>query len=338
MIVGPVDHGKSTLAQILGAYAVRLDRTPIMVDLDLGQGLFSIPSCLAAVPLDKTSLSVEEGFANSTPLVYFHGYNSPKDNIHLYRSLVETLAGKVEGRLQRDLDTKSSGLIVNSCGWIDGEGFELLLHTIRTMSIDVVLVMGHDKLYSNLTSSLGGAAVTVVKLPRSGGVVQRDASTRKRLRKAKIREYFYGRAVATTSLTNTLFSPERRESVPLSSFTFLRVGGIQLSEGMKVFGDSSHQNSFKLAKIAPSQELAYSVVAVLHDLDWEAEGGNAPTAPRAGISAAGEVNQNLLSCNVAGFVSIVQIDLERDVMTLLCPCPGSLPSSYLLVGSIKWME
>jgi hypothetical protein len=110
-----------------------------------------------------------------------------------------------------------------------------------------------------------------------------------------------------------------------------------------VFGDSSHQDAFKLAKIAPSNELAYSVVAVLHDLDWE--DGNmgigtniAHSTPKSGVSVTGEVNQNLLNCNIAGFVSIVGVDLERDVMTLLCPCPGSLPSSYLLVGSVKWME
>ena len=149
----------------------------------------------------------------------------------------------------------------------------------------------------------------------------------------KIREYFYGRTSAMPqAISTTLYSPERRESVPLSSFTFLRVGGIQLTEGMKVFGQSSHQDAFKLSKITPTQELAYSVVAVLHNI--ESDGGNAGALKSSG----GEVPQSLLGCNVAGFVSIVQVDVERGVMTLLCPCPGALPSSYLLVGSIKWME
>lgn len=65
MIVGPADHGKSTLAQILAAYAVRLDRTPIMVDLDVGQGAFCIPGCIIAAPLDKTCLNVEVLFTFS---------------------------------------------------------------------------------------------------------------------------------------------------------------------------------------------------------------------------------------------------------------------------------
>ena len=59
MIVGPTDHGKSTKSQILAAYAVRLDRNPLFVDLDVGQGALSIPGCLSAISLDKSSLSIE---------------------------------------------------------------------------------------------------------------------------------------------------------------------------------------------------------------------------------------------------------------------------------------
>jgi polyribonucleotide 5'-hydroxyl-kinase len=59
MVVGPSDHGKSTVSQILTAYALRLDRNPIFVDLDVGQPSISIPGTIAAIPLDKTCLSVE---------------------------------------------------------------------------------------------------------------------------------------------------------------------------------------------------------------------------------------------------------------------------------------
>lgn len=59
IIVGQQDQGKSTLAQILATYAVRLDRNPIYVDLDVSQGLFTIPGTLSAVPLTKTMLSPE---------------------------------------------------------------------------------------------------------------------------------------------------------------------------------------------------------------------------------------------------------------------------------------
>lgn len=59
MIVGGTDQGKSTFSQILTAYAVRLDRNPIFIDLDVGQSSISIPGTISAVPLDKSCLSVE---------------------------------------------------------------------------------------------------------------------------------------------------------------------------------------------------------------------------------------------------------------------------------------
>eukprot|EP00428_Durinskia_dybowskii_P085932 CAMPEP_0170436592 /NCGR_PEP_ID=MMETSP0117_2-20130122/44224_1 /TAXON_ID=400756 /ORGANISM="Durinskia baltica, Strain CSIRO CS-38" /LENGTH=434 /DNA_ID=CAMNT_0010696639 /DNA_START=70 /DNA_END=1371 /DNA_ORIENTATION=- len=317
MIVGPAEHGKTTLAQILSAYAVRLDRTPILVDLDVDQGKFCIPGCITAMPLDKTALSVETGFKNITPLVYFHGYAHPKENVELYRTLISSLAAKINDRVSRDLDARSSGLIVDTSGWIDGEGFNLIMHAIQALSVDVVLVMSHDKLYSNLGAALQtqgmAGQVTVVKLPRSGGVVTKDANVRKRLRKNLIKEYFYGRTSSAPqqALAVTQFSPERRESVPLSAFTFLRVGGIQLSEGMQVFGRATHQDAFKLAKIAPTKDLAYCVVAVLHTDGQGVENTSSGSFGKSGGSAGGEVPQSLMQCNVAGFVSIVQVDMER---------------------------
>lgn len=59
MVVGETDCGKSTLANILAAYAVRLGRCPTFVDLDVGQGMITVPGGIAAAALDSNSLSVE---------------------------------------------------------------------------------------------------------------------------------------------------------------------------------------------------------------------------------------------------------------------------------------
>jgi polyribonucleotide 5'-hydroxyl-kinase len=172
IVVGPKDHGKSTICRILSAYAARLDRSPVFVDLDVGQGSLSIPGCVCATPVSKTSLSIEEGYVQSTPLVYYYGYASPGDNSKLYMQLTSTLATRVDGRLDRDSDTRASGLIINTCGWIDATGYDLLMHCISAFAVDVVLVMGHDKLFSKITADAADH-VTVVKLPKSGGVVER---------------------------------------------------------------------------------------------------------------------------------------------------------------------
>ena len=176
LIVGPTDHGKSTTSRILAAYAARLDRTPFLVDLDVGQSSITIPGCVSAIPLDKTSLNIEEGFSNLNPLVYFHGHSAPKDNIDYYKHLVSTLATKIKARFERDPDTRASGIIVNTCGWIDGPGYDLLLYCAQALQIDVVLVMSHDRLHASLLASLG-ESVTIVKLAHSGGAVQRVGYT-----------------------------------------------------------------------------------------------------------------------------------------------------------------
>jgi len=121
----------------------------------------------------------QDGFVNQNPLIYFFGQSSPKDNVDLYKILVTNLASKVNARLERDCDARASGIIVNTSGWVDGVGYDVLLHCINAFLIDVVLVMSSDKLYSSLVTSLdansptGKSSVTVVKLPRSGGVVSR---------------------------------------------------------------------------------------------------------------------------------------------------------------------
>jgi polyribonucleotide 5'-hydroxyl-kinase len=107
--------------------------------------------------------------------VYFHGHNQPKDNLELYKLLITNLAAKVNGRLALDEDARASGLIVNTSAYTDGEGLAVIQHAVAALSLDVVLVMSHDKLYSTLSAAFKSSqpAVTVVKLPKSGGVVNK---------------------------------------------------------------------------------------------------------------------------------------------------------------------
>ena len=115
---------------------------------------------------------------------------------------------------------------------------------------------------------------------------------------------------------------------------------------MKVFGDtSSSSDLFKLTKVLPSQDFVYNIVGVLHNIDLT-DPSNKMTNNNISSSSSNSTTigttdlslQQLITSNIAGFISIVQIDIDRGYMTILCPCPGALPSSYLLVGSIKWLE
>jgi polyribonucleotide 5'-hydroxyl-kinase len=317
LIAGPSDSGKSTTARILAAYACRVDRTPLLVDLDVGQNGLALPGTMCATPLNKFSLSVEEGFTHTAPLVYSLGHNTPRDHADVHNKLTSIMAENINERMNRDLDLRSSGMIVNTCGFIDDEGYDILLHCIHALAIDVVLVMGHDRLYSNLSSSLRDS-VTIVKLAQSGGVVRREKQQRSRSRQSRIKDYFYGKGSAASAL-----SPARLE-LQISSLVLIKAGGLQISEHMRVMGDKGTDKT-ELVRVSPSeQELEQCILSVMYP----------PSEPGDGE----EVPQSLHRCNVAGFVYVMSVDVEKDIITVLSPNSGALPSKYLLVGSIKWDE
>lgn len=322
LVAGPSDSGKSTAARILAAYACRLDRTPVYVDLDVGQSSVAVPGTICATPLNKMGLSVEEGFLRASPLIYSLGYVTPRDHAELYNKLVSVLAGKVNDRLDRDVDLRSAGMIVNTCGYIEDDGYDILLESIKSFAIDIVLVMGHDRLYSSLCNSLKDSCI-VVKLPLSGGVVRRERQYRTRSRQSRIKEYFYGH-VSLSSSVSPVYSPARID-IQISAVKFIRAGGLQLAENLRVMGDAGNEAT-QLVRVSPTEaELSRCILAVLHPL------------PESGSSSKSEeIPQALLQQNVAGFLYVVSLNLEQDRMTVLSPCNAALPSPYLLVGSFKW--
>ena len=46
----------------------------------------------------------------------------------------------------------------------------------------------------------------------------------------------------------------------------------------------------------------------------------------------------LLSANVAGFIHVKSVDMAQRKINYTAPCPGPLPTKYLIAGSIKaWL-
>lgn len=67
----------------------------------------------------------------------------------------------------------ASGMIVNTCGWIDGDGYKILLDIVELFSPTVVFVIGNEKLYSSLAEEdkvKNLKEMKLVNLPKSGGV------------------------------------------------------------------------------------------------------------------------------------------------------------------------
>jgi polyribonucleotide 5'-hydroxyl-kinase len=194
VVVGPHDVGKSTISQMLVNWAVRRQRRPLYVDLDVGQGALAVPGVLGAALLDRP-MDVTEGLATTTPLVYHYGHVSPEQNTALFKRLVSTLATRLEKRCVIDESVRTAGYIVNTTGWVDGQGVQLLHHVIEALSADVVLVVDHERLFNELKAwakARPNTNTTVLRVAKSGGVVTRTQEFRFAERSRQIRKYFYG--------------------------------------------------------------------------------------------------------------------------------------------------
>jgi len=62
-----------------------------------------------------------------------------------------------------------SGLIINTCGWVKGKGYQHLTHIALAFEVDVILVLDQERLYNELVRDMP-VFVKVVLLPKSGGV------------------------------------------------------------------------------------------------------------------------------------------------------------------------
>ncbi len=69
-------------------------------------------------------------------------------------------------RMDGNQKAAASGLVVNTCGWTTGVGYDLLRNTIRILRLDIVLVMEDDKLLHDLTQDFPD--ITVIKMKASG--------------------------------------------------------------------------------------------------------------------------------------------------------------------------
>jgi polyribonucleotide 5'-hydroxyl-kinase len=390
LIVGPKESGKTSLAKILIAYAVKLGRTPILVDLDPADNCMTIPGTISACVMDADSITLETYATTGIPIVGGGGSepnaSPPQQTAHpivlwhasthivpeLFREQVTAIGNKIDRRLNIHTNTqtgdtedwtKYSGCIVNTNGWIQDEGFQLLLHTVQALQISVVLVVGHDRLYSMMKSAIEKKNTTqqqqqpknsikVIKVPRSGGVVSRGDSYILQCRSRSIKRYFYGSmvdapskintsaasssagssAAAAAAAASTIIHPHRVPQltpfllqIPFAKITLYKMASISLSASLLPVAATQSTEPVQLQTVECTEKLKHFVLAVCH-----------PQAVAA-YEQSGRA-KDLYQAGVAGFVVVEKVLVDTETIHLLSPCAMSLPSHTLLVGDITWME
>jgi len=304
MIVGPTDVGKSTICRILLNYAVRMGRRPLFVDLDIGQGAIAIPGTIGAVLVERTA-SIDEGFSQEAPLVYNFGHIAPNSNMTLYNILVSRMAQTVQEKIVSNRKVAASGVFINTCGWVKGDGYRSLTHVAQSFEVDIIIVLDQERLYNELVQDI--PFIKVVFLPKSGGVVERTRAMRISARDDRIREYFYG--------IKTKFHPHSFD-VKLNSVKIYKIGAPALPDSCMPADMKMDDHMTKLVKIDASVKIKHYMLAVTLTEDPE----------------------DLLATNVAGFICVLDVDEEAGTMKVLSPQPKPLPDTLLILTEVQYMD
>lgn len=328
LVVGPPNSGKSSLCKILVSYAVKMGRYPMLVNLDPKESVYSPPGGLVAAPISHI-LDIETGWGSSPasgpsplhpkqPLVYYYGLNNIHKNPKHFRESTELLATGVKRRIAEDKHVRISGMIVDAPSALtDGsDSYESCEKVVNDFGITAIAVVGNERLYSELTRRFTG--LTVVRLPKSGGVVDNDDTWNRKIQRLCLQQYFYGvprqplSPYTVTVRFNNLTVWRVLERGSGENYNDYLPGGGEDDEGTQTEEEV-------LTKIEPSAILQNCVLAIV----------NANPSDPADIVAKAEV---------LGYVHISEADETRHQAKVLLPVPGGLPSRPLILADWQYHE
>lgn len=366
LILGPEDAGKSSLAKILTGYAQRSSRAPVLANLDIKEGVMSIPGTLTATVF-KTLMDVEEGWGAAPmsgpngaipvklPLVYFFGSSKPleKDGA-VYKSQASRLALAVAGRLAQDQDARESGLIIDTPGSLTSTktgaiGSEIIQTLVSEFAVSAIICIGSERLYSDMVKRFDGQAtssrttvhspetIAVIKLNKSGGCVDRDEAYMQALRAAQIRSYFYG----NPRLSNGISLQPRQQQVDFSTLTvWRRISSTpDPTSGMAGMGhdDDDDDESFLpggLDDESSSYHASGSKVALPASQIYERMTGLVAAMRQsvlAVLNCEPEADQEVIrDASVMGFLYVTDTDEGRGRISLLSPVAGRVPNRAIV--------
>ncbi|KAI9821748.1 MAG: Cleavage polyadenylation factor subunit clp1 [Pycnora praestabilis] len=329
LVVGPENAGKTSLVKILTGYATRIGRQPVVVNLDSREGMLSMPGSLTATAFGSI-LDVEEGWGSSPisgpspvpvklPLVYYYGLPSPEDDSKMYKPIVTRLALAVMSRLAEDAEAKHAGCILDTPGIISQgkAGYDIIQHIVSEFSVNILVILGSERLYSDMRRRFDGhktssnETISVIKLDKSGGCVDRDEAYLRQSRQAQIREYFFGDAKAT-------LSPHTQQ------VDFSQVATYRIAESSAILnsllpgGEADDASSSAIfEKIEPTTQMQNSILAIMN-------------------ADQNDSHENIRDASVVGFVYVAEVDEKKRRLRVLAPVSGRMPNKAMICGT--WPE
>lgn len=281
-----------------------------------------------------------------------------------------------------------SGFVVDTAGTSSADAktkYALIKDIVRLFHIDLVLVLGQEKVTIDLTRIFANQAegftnprVTVLKLPKSGGVAEIDEEAKARLRANQVRTYFYGGS-GTNSATKKKAAKDAgvdegeaaskskaadgdrgtdslaglpalnpySQTIPLDLLEVYRVGQESMAPSSALpIGASRALSASTLTQLDPlnsaadQASLLNAVLALVDPPGTQGGGGKGQKDSEVWMGELGEEEgkRRLGTQTVRGFVHVQSIDVAKKRMTVLSPTQGRLPTKTALLGTLDWQD
>ncbi|KAF7363717.1 mRNA cleavage and polyadenylation factor CLP1 [Mycena sanguinolenta] len=347
LVLGPENSGKTTICKLLINYAVRAGQgwSPLLINTDPAEGGWAAPgalsvapvhspllTCSPASPLGAAATSAPPTALSSNallPLAYWYGHTEAKRNPLLVERVIRNIGENINDKYQVDLEGRTAGLIVDTpSSFASGSGSSderqrLIKACVDAFKINVILVVGHEKLNVEMQRTFA-KQLTVVKIPKSGGVVELDHLYRERVHKYQLHTYFYGQIIPPT-LRHLLRPARRRNSlrprpVPVLHQTMAPSSALPIGAARAV----SETQAVAIDPAMPGSGLLNAVLAVL--------------APPVNTDESERYDEEILDLPISGFIVITNLDIPHRKMTVLTPNQGSVVGRTAVIGSFEWSE
>lgn len=346
LIIGNRHSGKTVLSKILASYAFKMDRSPVLINLNPRDGVFSLPGSLTASPIsDRLDIESVNGYGGSTtsgttlhnpkqPLVKNFGFTDINENLELYKYQVSKLGVAVMSRIEEDNDVRNSGLIIDTPP-LTSKDTAVIENIVSDFEVNIIVVVGNERLLIDLKKKmkhkLNSSQLEIVKVPKSGGVVEVDESYIRKVQEESIKEYFNG------SLKSPL-SPFKTEvdindcviykgvlSLDLdNNFSFLPSGD-SYTPGEAESNESSNEDKsldeyYASFTEVNSSNLENSIVAITQ------------------LPQNNKLKKDLLNTCVLGYAHVSKVDDVKGKIKILLPFPSAIPRNALIATNIRYVE
>lgn len=344
LVLGSQFTGKSSVCKVLASYAFKMDRCPLLVNLNPRDGVFSLPGSLTATPIsDNFDLEYINGYGGTTtsgttshnpkqPLVKNFGFENFTQNTDLYNYQVSKLGVAAISRLEDDPEVKNSGMIIDTPP-LALKDIKLIENIVSDFEVDNIVVIGNEKLVIELkkkfSHKINNQQLEVIKLSKNEGVVELEDGYLRKCQEETIKLYFNG------NFKNPL-SPFKTE-INVSDFVFYKVVDLSELNSSLLFqpaGDSFAPGGEEETETKDTDiEKFFTKVNDFSSNNLE----NLILAVTQLPSTSNSTKELLNTC-VMGYVHVSKYEELKGKLKVLLPVPGAFPKTVLIATRIGYTE